>query len=219
MGEKTRKKMALEAKGYGGLTIPHLKLQVHQNGAKFPICKVYIDDEHLDQDTLYTIIIIPEGPRIMGVILSYFDSLKGPTILHVASASKVDARLEAECQKWMDAMDEPGFTRITANGLSAVNYLFEIESAWGSAGKDQVMISFVTGTKPNAIIEDTVEATFTEFGETMKREQGLFKAFYAGREKIVKPTDLPDIESARKKLVQHVESLYKVMDPAFNPQD
>jgi hypothetical protein len=74
---KERKKLIIEAKKYGGITIPRMKLQVHQSGAKFPISKVYVDDEQLNPDAFYTLLIIPEGMSMSGyvkaVLLSIID--------------------------------------------------------------------------------------------------------------------------------------------------
>ena len=75
MDGKTRRKLILEAKKFGGISIPHMKLQVHQNGAKFPISKVYVDDEQLDPALYYTLVIIPEGfgTKLNGIALTHFD--------------------------------------------------------------------------------------------------------------------------------------------------
>lgn len=221
MDERTRKKMILEAKKYGGISIPHLKLQVHQNGAKFPISKVYIDDEQLDQDTRYTIIIIPEEPMMMCVVLTYFHRLTGPIVFHITPASKITAQLQEACATWMDAKIEPGFFKTDASvaGLPALNNLFEMKSEWARGQKEMVMISLVTDTKQNAFIEDAVETIFTEFVDKMKKEPGLFKGFYKETEPGLKPEDVQAIDAARKKMVELVEAVYDAILHAFKPQD
>ena len=65
---KERKRLIADAKKYGGITIPRMKLQVHQSGAKFPISKVYVDDEQLNPDTFYILVIIPEGTSVSGFV-------------------------------------------------------------------------------------------------------------------------------------------------------
>ena len=74
MIEKDRKNIISEVQKFGGIGLRHQSLRVHKNGAKFPISKNYIDDELLDPEILYTLILIPEikiATRT-GVVLSYF---------------------------------------------------------------------------------------------------------------------------------------------------
>ena len=54
MNEKERKRIILESRKFGGLSLRRQKLRVHKNGAKFPISKIYIDDEVLDPKISYT---------------------------------------------------------------------------------------------------------------------------------------------------------------------
>ncbi|MEJ2294649.1 MAG: hypothetical protein P8Y23_07755 [Candidatus Lokiarchaeota archaeon] len=74
MDEKNRNRIINEAKKFGGIGLRTQKLRIHNNGAKFPISKVYIDDKVITDKILYTLVLIPEAKisSKSGVILSYF---------------------------------------------------------------------------------------------------------------------------------------------------
>jgi len=101
---KERKKLIAEAKKYGGITIPRMKLQVHQSGAKFPISKVYVDDEQLNPDTFYTLLIMPEGKSLSGVvkavILSIIDD--GVPIPEIVSINEVNGIVNYKREEMKD---------------------------------------------------------------------------------------------------------------------
>jgi len=56
----SQEKIMLEAETFGGISIPHVNVQVHEDGARFPISKVYIEDGLLDPNVAYTLLILPE---------------------------------------------------------------------------------------------------------------------------------------------------------------
>ena len=125
---KERKKLILEAKKYGGITIPHMKLQVHQSGAKFPISKVYVDDEQLNPDTFYTLLIMPEGKSMSGVvkaiILSIIDD--GVPIPEIASINEANGIVNYRKEEIIDINFE-GLNHDTLLTLSkrSLNILME----------------------------------------------------------------------------------------------
>ncbi len=91
---KERKKLITDVKRYGGITIPRMKLQVHQSGAKFPISKVYVDDEQLNPDKFYTLVIIPEGTSVAGVVKAVIlsvidDGIPIPEIVSINEATGI----------------------------------------------------------------------------------------------------------------------------------
>jgi len=219
MEERTRKRMMLEARRHGGIAIPHLKLQVHQNGAKFPISKVYIDDEQLDQDTKYTIIIIPEAPMISCLILSHFDKRKGPTVSRVAGDTGIGNRLQTLCSTVMDAMSNTGFFESTVEGLNVLSYHFRLKSEWQRTMQEELLISLATDTRQNALVADAIEAIFADFAEKMKKEPGIFKAFHDERDHESKPADIQDIVNARKKVADLFVSVHSAMLDVLNPRE
>ena len=80
MDEKERKKLIIDSRKFGGLSLRRQKLRIHRNGAKFPISKVYIDDEVLDPDIQYTLVLIPEAyiAKKSSMNLFYFQRKMGP---------------------------------------------------------------------------------------------------------------------------------------------
>ena len=80
MDEKKRNQFISDARKEGGIVMLHQKLQVHKNGAKFPVNKVYVDDELLSEDQPYTMILLPEPIVPSSCILSYFDDKVGSLI-------------------------------------------------------------------------------------------------------------------------------------------
>jgi hypothetical protein len=199
MDGATRRKLILEAKKCGGIAIPHMKLQVHQNGAKFPISKVYVTDEQLDPDTFYTLVIIPEGlvSRLTGVMLSFFNPLKGPTIFASIPADILNQELKDACHFWMESKDL-GFFMASSGELFGLNYAFEIESKRSRYGKESLMFSFLTNTKQSVFIEDIVSSIFAEYAEKMKNEPDMYNAFHMDDEKNLDDVDKADLEETRK---------------------
>jgi len=183
MDGKTRRKLILEAKKYGGIAIPHQKLQVHQNGAKFPISKVYVDDEQLDPSMIYTLVIIPEGFGInnTGIVLTHFDAKLGPVVIAATSAEIINDDLKETCGRWM-ASSEPGFFTASSGSLFGSNYLFEIESTAARTGKETIMLSLVTNKKTGVFIEDIVSTVFLDHVEQIKKEFDMYMKDYAGGE-------------------------------------
>ena len=84
MDEKNRNRIISDAKKFGGIGLRTQKLRIHNNGAKFPISKVYIDDKVITDEILYTLVLIPEVKisSKSGVILSYFRRKVGPIVFY-----------------------------------------------------------------------------------------------------------------------------------------
>ncbi len=203
--ESTRKRIIIEARQMGGLAIPHLKLQIHQNGAKFPISRVYVEDEQLDSHTYYTIIAIPENPKDWGLVLTYFHPTIGPDIFYTTPKEIWDKDLIDACTQWMDDAKGPGFFPSIAKKLHGLNILLEIPSEWNRTGKEILLISYIADTKPNIILEDTISTEFSKVAEAMKNEKGLFKAFY--KNDAQKKADLPEIDKMWQKIQDYLNKL------------
>ncbi len=80
MNNEIYKKLMQEARQLGGIALRHQTLKLHQNGAKFMISKSYVDDEILEVNMPYTMILIPESSADLISILTYFHPKNGPTI-------------------------------------------------------------------------------------------------------------------------------------------
>ena len=76
MNNEIYKKLMQEARQLGGIALRHQTLKLHQNGAKFMISKSYVDDEILEVNMPYTMILIPESSADLISILTYFHPKK-----------------------------------------------------------------------------------------------------------------------------------------------
>ncbi|HMF32975.1 MAG TPA: hypothetical protein VKK79_16245 [Candidatus Lokiarchaeia archaeon] len=213
LSEVTRKKLIMEARQLGGLAIPHLKLQVHQNGAKFPISRVYVEDEQLESNTYYTVIAIPENPKEWGIAVTYFDQLLGPTVFSAFPAAIWDENFNDACVQWFDNSNGPGLFPSIARNLYSLNFFFEIPSEWNRTGKEAVMISFVADTKPNFFLEDAISTEMSNLSEVMKHDGGLFKAFYEHDKE--KAEDLPEINEKEQKIQEYLLQLQAFVKNIF----
>nr|MDO8114685.1 hypothetical protein [Candidatus Sigynarchaeota archaeon] len=171
--------MMLEARMYGGVAIPHTKLQVHQNGAKFPISKVYIDDELLDPNMFYTLIILPEGARLSKegtvLVLTQFHFQRGPEILEAFPADLLSNDAKEACLEWLASGKQPEFFTASKGKQVGFNYLFEVPSNVRKGGKESFMLSLVTDSKQVASIEDFLESILEEQISKMQNELSVFQ--------------------------------------------
>ncbi len=213
--ESTRKRIIIEARQLGGLAIPHLKLQVHQNGAKFPISRVYVEDEQLDSHTYYTIIAIPENPKDWGVALTHFHPTIGPFVFYATPKEIWDKELQAACTQWMDDSDGPGFFPSIAKKLNGLNLTLEIPSEWNRTGKEILLISYIADTKPNIMVEEAISTEISKVAEAIKQDRDIFKAFYRNNEQ--KKAELPEIEKKGKKIQEYLDNLRSACEQKLNP--
>ena len=111
MIEKDRKEIISEVQKFGGIGLRRQSLRVHKNGAKFPISKTYIDDELLDPEMVYTLILIPEIKIATKttVILSYFARRKGPLVFYAYPESTLNEVLSIQIANIMDQVFKEGF--------------------------------------------------------------------------------------------------------------
>ncbi len=183
MKEKTRNKLILEAKKYGGIGLRTQLLRVHKNGAKFPISKVYLEDKLINPEASYTLILIPEAnvASKSGLIITYFHRKKGPTLFY---SYPDDAFTEREKRNTLDLMktafNEKFFTYQTIF-FSSMNYYFEVESDWSRGNKEMILISIVLNTSINDILEEKVELLCQEFANKCQQTEGIYKGFWIER--------------------------------------
>ncbi len=204
----------MEARQLGGLAIPHLKLQIHQNGAKFPISRVYVEDEQLDSQTYYTVIAIPENPKDWGVVLTYFDSKLGPVVFYATPKEIWTKELNEMCSIWLNDTRGPGFYPSVAKNIQGLNLLIEVPSPWTRPGKESIMISYISDNKPNSILEETISAELSKTAEALKQESSLFKAFYQNDAQ--KKADLPEIAKMGQKIQEYLNKLRSSIEQKTN---
>jgi hypothetical protein len=219
MDEPTRRKLVAEAKSRGAIVIPRMKLQVHQNGAKFPISKVYVDDEQLDPNQDYTLVIIPEGPRLEGVVLTYFDGRIGPVVLGTYPAALKTAEIEETCKTWLDMSNGPGFFSASSGAITGLNHFFNVKNQRMPGGKDMVLLTLLVGNKPGAIIEAVVSTTLAEQAEKLENDFALFRALCADVEAGTEKLDKDEMVAAKNKVLGHLESAKAALDIALEIQE
>ncbi len=219
MDATSRRKLVAEAKSRGAIVIPRMKLQVHQNGAKFPISKVYVDDEQLDPYQDYTLVIIPEEPRLEGIVLTYFDGKIGPVILGTYPASLQTNEVQEICIKWFDMSSGPGFSSASSGAITGLNYLFEVNNQYMSGGKDSVLLTLLVSNKPGTIIEDIVSTTLAEQAEDLVNDFSLFRALCADVEAGAEKDEKDEMAAAKNKVLSHLESAKAALDTALKIQE
>jgi hypothetical protein len=217
--ESTRRRLAAEAKSRGGIVIPHMMLQVHKNGAKFPISKVYVDDEQLDPNQEYTLIIIPEGPRMEGVVLTYFDRKLGPVVLGAYPATLQNDVVEETCKTWLDMIKDPGFSSASSGSITGLNYLFEVRNQNMPGGKDSVLLTLLVGNKPGIIIEDIVSNTLAEQAEKLIDDFAAFRTLWVDVEAGTIKHNSDEITGAKNRVLHRLEEVKAAVDVALEIQE
>jgi len=180
INEKDRKKLILESQKYGGISLRRQKLRVHKNGAKFPISKAYVDDELLDPEISYTLILIPEVKIADQTIVSltYFKRRSGPLIYYYYPENSLTVTEKASIVDTMiSASNEKYFIHQSSN-LSSLNYYFEILSDWARGKKEMLMISVILNTKITKSIEDIILSICIDFETDLTSIKDIYKALY-----------------------------------------
>ncbi|MBN2153362.1 MAG: hypothetical protein JW839_18050 [Candidatus Lokiarchaeota archaeon] len=211
--------MVAEAKSRGGIVIPHMMLQVHKNGAKFPISKIYVDDEQLDPNQAYTLVIIPEGPRLEGIVLTYFDRKLGPAIIGTYPASLLNAEVQETCINWFDMRAGPGFFSASSGTITGLNYYFEVINPRMPGGKDSVLLTLLVNSKPSILIEDIVSNTLAEQAEKLSNDLTLFRALYADVEAGTEKHNKDEMTAAKNRVLGHLPEVKAALDDALEIQE
>jgi hypothetical protein len=212
MLEKDRKDIISEVQKFGGISLRRQSLRVHKNGAKFPISKTYIDDELLDPEMTYTLILIPEIKIAAetAVIFSYFDFKLGPLIFDSYPESTNDDELIFRIQNIMDgAFNEGFFVYMSSVVPSTLNYYFEIPSEWARGGKEMLMISVILDKPITLLLGQSIQEYFTDFATKLKDIEGLFKALYLKEIEQFPEKDHSDIKKTNKNLRAKIKDFYQ----------
>jgi len=198
MNEKDRKKIIYETRKFGGIGLRRQTLRVHKNGAKFPISKAYIEDELLDPEIEYTLVLIPEVKIAdkTSITLTYFHRKKGPNIFYSYPDGVLNEKEKGRLLEVMIQAAKEEFFVHQSYFLSTLNYYFEIPSEWARGNKELIMISVVLDRRINQAIEEIIQAILIDFTSNLKEKKGLFKALY-----INALDSIPDEEQADIKLI------------------
>ncbi len=211
INEKDRKKLILESQKYGGISLRRQKLRVHKNGAKFPISKAYVDDELLDPEISYTIILIPEVKIADQTIVSltFFKRRTGPLIYYYYPENSLKATEKASIvDTMMSASNEKFFIRQSSN-LSSLNYYFEIHSDWARGKKEMLMISVILNTKITKSIEDIILSICIDFETDLTSIKDIYKALYDKDLDSFSDEEQSDIEKISRILRTKIKELHK----------
>ena len=184
MNEIERKKIITDIVKYGGIGLRRQTLRVHKNGAKFPISKNYIDDEVLNPQNSYTIILVPEIKTATdtSIILSFFARKKGPTIFHNYPVKALTNTERMDIIQNMDQAYKKEFFVLQSNTIpSSINYYFEIHSEWARGNKEMLLISLIINKPITPLLEELFQPICKDFATQLKNERNTFKALYINR--------------------------------------
>ncbi len=212
MLEKDRKEIISNLKKFGSLGLRRQSLRVHKNGAKFTISKTYIDDELIDPQILYTLILIPEI-RIAtksGIVLSYFERKKGTLVFYAYPEVILEEVFPIQISNIMEQVSKEGFfVHRSSTVPSSLNYYFEIPSEWARGGKEMLIISVFLDRLTNKRLEESIEEICDDFVLQLKGTEGLFKALYMEKRDKIPEKDHSDIKKMNESLRNKIKSLYK----------
>jgi len=202
MNEKDRKKMILESRKYGGISLRRQILRLHKNGAKFTISKAYIDDEVLDPNVSYTIIIIPEIKIAKQIIvtLSIFKRRSGPLMFYSFPENFLNKLEEESIAEKMALTFKDKFFIHQSSFVSSLNYYFEIYSDWARGNKEMLLFSVILDRKINKV---------NEFESQLNSDKEMFKAFYLNELDSLKGEELDNINRMYAKLKASIKEFQK----------
>jgi len=178
LDENKRTQLIREIRREGGIVMLHQKLQVHQNGAKFSVNKVYVEDELILEEKPYTMILLPEKILPSCIVLTHFNRLIGPEIYKELPKGTLNSSQLSKIQYKFDSWDEPGeFTTSSIGRLNSINYRFNVSSEWERTGIKDLMISIILDSKP-LYYEEIARENINQFVEKFKNSKYIYKAFY-----------------------------------------
>jgi hypothetical protein len=211
MIEKDRKDIISEVQKFGGIGLRRQTLRVHKNGAKFTISKTYIDDELLNSEISYTLILIPEIKIATKttVALSYFARKKGPLIFYAHPEGTLDEGFSIQIANLMDEVSREGFFVHHSSTLpSSLNYYFEIASEWARGNKEMLMMSVFLDKQINKLLEQRIQDICNDFILQLKNTEGLFKALYMDVIDKIQEEDRSDIKKINENFKANIKALY-----------
>ena len=219
MDDIARKKIITDVVEYGGIGLRRQVLRVHKNGAKFPISKTYIDDEVLNPNITYTIILIPEIKIATetSILLSFF-SRKGPSIFY----SYPDQALkENEKINLMQHMDQTYNNEFFINQSSIIptslNYYFEIPSEWAQGKKEMLLIGIMPNEHITQGLKELLQPICVNFANQLKSDDNSFKGLYINQMNRFPENEQSEIEIYHNALKERMKNLYLQIIQTLQP--
>ena len=221
MNEKDRKKIIVDSHKFGGISLRRQMLRVHKNGAKFPISKAYIDDELLDPDVSYTLILIPEAKLASKttVTLTFFKRRSGPHVFYSFPENVLNNLEKESISETMIQASNEGFSINHSSIISSANYYFELHSDWARGNKEMLMISVSLDRKINQAIEEIIQSLCTDFESQLRATQDSFKALYINDLDSFSEEEHVDIRRFNEDLKDNLRELYKKIDIVLNQRN
>lgn len=213
MNEKDRKKLILETRKFGGISLRHQTLRVHKNGAKFPISKVYTDDEVLDPNISYTLILLPE-PKIASetkVSLSLFKRKKGPVIFYSFPEKSLNFLEEESVANSMTQSYNEKFFIHQSSLVSSLNYYFEIHSDWARGNKEMLLVSVILDQMINQANEEMIYSLCEQLESQFNSNKDIFKALYLDEMERFKDEDQVNIKRNYEGLIIFLKDFYNTI--------
>ncbi|MFX1382099.1 MAG: hypothetical protein ACFFBP_06600 [Promethearchaeota archaeon] len=211
MEEIERKKMISYIHEFGGIGLRHQTIRVHKNGAKLPISKVYLDDEILNPESSYTVILIPEiklATRI-SVLLSYFSRRFGPTPFIIFPEQEIsENEMRILAQNMAEATKKEFFVYLSNVIPSTLNYYFEINSEWARGNKEMLMITIMVNKPIIPLMEEDIQEICVKFAEKVKNIEGAFKALYLKDINSFQEKDRSDIIKINENMQVNLKKFY-----------
>ena len=210
MHEKDRKKLILESRKFGGISLRRQTLQVHKNGAKFPISKAYVDDELLDLDVSYTMILIPEAKFATEniVALTIFKRRMGPLMFYSFPENSLNNKEQESIVAMMAQSFQEKFFINQSSFISSLNYYFEIYSDWARGNKEMLLISIILDRKINQEIEETIQSLCLDLDSQLNSNKEIFKALYISEIESFSDEDQIEIKRINENLKVIIKKFY-----------
>ncbi|MHA1374590.1 MAG: hypothetical protein ACTSR7_09855 [Promethearchaeota archaeon] len=214
MNEKDRKKMILDSRKFGGISLRRQVLRVHKNGAKFPISKAYVDDELLDLDVSYTLILIPEAKiAIKNIVsLSFFKRRSGPQMFYSFPENILNKIEQESIVEMMVQSFKERFFINQSSIVSSLNYYFEIHSDWARGNKEMLMMSVMLDRKINQVIEEIIHSLCLDFESHLNSNKEIFKALYINEMDSFTDEEQVDIKRTNEDLKANIKEFYNKLN-------
>ena len=141
----------------------------------------------------------------MHLLLSYFDSIIGPSLM-LAIPKLPDNAISDSIAKIMDSYTEETFFEynISNTKMQSYNYIFEIPSQWARGSVESLMLSIVHDQTVRPII---FKPLLEQLADQFKADKTLFKAFYMSSSKYKDPEIKQKFEYVEEKIKEYYGKL------------
>ena len=211
MDEIERKKMITSVLEYGGIGLRRQVLRVHKNGAKFPISKNYIDDEVLNPNNTYTIILIPEIKIAteISLLLSFFSRRNRPSFFYSYPEKALTENEKMNIIQNLNQTYEDEFLINQSSSIPAsFNYFFEIPSVWARGNKEILILSIITNEQITPILQELLQPLCIDFAIQLKSDENTFKGIYHNQMERFSEREQLEIKVYSNALKERIKKFY-----------